>query len=104
MNRFPSLMVAVFFLAAGTVSQTAIAGQMDLGKLPPAKSQRSSSMVQGEVTKIDGEFYTVKDQAGKEVRLHVDTRTSMIGNITQGTKIQAEVEKDGRTTLLKAVK
>ena len=32
---------------------------------------------QGDVLKIDGEYYVVKDSTGKEVRLHVDKTSKL---------------------------
>ena len=34
-----------------------------------------SKIIEGSVLKIEGEFYTVHDTAGHEVRLHVDKST-----------------------------
>jgi hypothetical protein len=55
-----------------------------------------SLLVEGRVVKIDGDSYLVKDISGREVRLHVDGRTSKDGNITIGDHVQAHV--DGGTT------
>ncbi len=51
-----------------------------------------SLVVEGRVMKIDGDSYLVKDISGREVRLHVDGRTSKDGNITIGDTVQALVD------------
>jgi hypothetical protein len=51
-----------------------------------------SRLVEGNVVKIDGESYLVKDISGKEVRLHVDGRTTKDGNITIGDHIHAHLD------------
>jgi hypothetical protein len=51
-----------------------------------------SLLVEGRVVKIDGDSYLVKDISGREVRLHVDGRTSRDGNITIGDNIQARID------------
>ena len=51
-----------------------------------------SLLVEGRVVKIDGDSYLVKDISGREVRLHVDGRTSKDGNITIGDHVQAHVD------------
>jgi hypothetical protein len=53
-------------------------------------SQQAASTVKGELLKIQGEFYTVKDQSGSEVRLHVNKETKLEGPVNIGDKIEAE--------------
>lgn len=56
----------------------------------------SSKLVEGDVLKIEGEFYTVHDTAGHEVRLHVDKATHLEGGpIKAGDKVEAHVTDQG---------
>jgi len=55
----------------------------------------SRSVVTGEVLKIDGKDYLVKDQSGKEVHFQLDERTLMNANPKVGDKIMAKVEPQG---------
>lgn len=48
--------------------------------------------VEGEVLKITGDSYFVKDISGKEVRLDVDKDTKKDSNVTVGDKIVARVD------------
>ncbi len=50
----------------------------------------STQTVNGDLLKIDGEFYVVKDMAGKEIRLHVDKTTTLDGAINVGDKVEAQ--------------
>jgi len=50
--------------------------------------QPAFPFVKGELMKIEGEFYTVRDAEGKEVRVHVDKRTKMDGAFTVGDKVE----------------
>ena len=53
-------------------------------------------MVTGEVTKIDGNYYTVKDKSGKVVNFQIDqSRTMMHTHPIVGDRIMAEVEPQG---------
>ena len=54
-----------------------------------------SSIVEGNVLKIEGEFYTVHDTAGHEVRLHVDKTTHLEGAFKAGDKVEAHVTDKG---------
>lgn len=60
-----------------------------------------SQTVKGDLLKIEGEFYVVKDTAGKEVRLHVDKSTKLEGNIRTGDKIEAQATEKGHATSIK---
>src|SRR5437867_6367057 len=51
-----------------------------------------AGMIEGEVLKIDGESYLVKEAAGKEVHLKVDNKTWKDGNITVGDNIQINLD------------
>lgn len=53
------------------------------------------SVVTGELLKIDGKDYVVKDQSGKEVHFQIDERTMMNANPKVGDKIRAKVEPQG---------
>jgi hypothetical protein len=53
-------------------------------------------MVQGKVTKIDGDFYVVEDYEGKEVRIYVSKDTKkMKGPKKPGDSIRAEITMGG---------
>ncbi len=52
--------------------------------------------VDGTLLKIEGEFYVIKDRTGREVRLHVNNSTMLLGGKKQaGDMIRAEVTEDG---------
>jgi hypothetical protein len=57
-----------------------------------SSSSSPSLFVEGRVVKIEGDSYLVKDISGREVRLHVDDRTSKDGNITIGDTVQARID------------
>ena len=53
-------------------------------------------MVQGKLTKIDGDFYVVEDYEGKEVRIYVSKDTKKInGSKKPGDSIRAEITSGG---------
>jgi len=55
-----------------------------------------SNLLEGNVLKIEGEFYTVHDMAGHDVRLHVDKTTHLEGGVFKvGDKIEAHVTDKG---------
>jgi uncharacterized protein YdeI (BOF family) len=59
--------------------------------------------VKGDLLKIDGEFYVVKDTAGKEIRLHVDKTSQLEGTFKAGDKIEAQATDKGHASSIKLV-
>ena len=76
--------------------QAGIRGELDKFK--------GGFVIQGEVMRIDGENYVVKGQDGKEVRLHVNEATEKTGTITQGDRIEAEVNNQNHALSITPLK
>jgi hypothetical protein len=70
MKKLIGLLVFAVILSFGMVTLTYAAGEM---------AAPGSQTVKGELLKIEGEFYVVKDTADKEVRLHVDKTSKLEG-------------------------
>ena len=53
--------------------------------------------VKGEIVKIDGEHYVVREASGVEVRMHVDSRTEKRSDMTPkvGEHVLAKVDAKG---------
>jgi hypothetical protein len=52
---------------------------------------------------MEGEFYTVHDTAGHEVRLHVDKTTKLDGAFKTGDKVEVQVRDKGHALSMKHV-
>jgi hypothetical protein len=63
----------------------------------------STQTIIGDLLKIDGEFYVVKDMAGKEIRLHVDKTTTMDGAMKVGDKVEAQATEKNHAGSIKHV-
>ena len=63
----------------------------------------STQTINGDLLKIEGEFYVVKDMAGKEVRLHVDKTTVLDGTIKVGDKIEVQATEKNHAASIKHV-
>ena len=57
--------------------------------------------VKGDLMKIDGEYYVVKDSTGKEVKLHVDSTSKIEGAPKAGDKVEAQMTPTGHATSIK---
>jgi uncharacterized protein YdeI (BOF family) len=94
-----SISVLAMLFALGMISASYAAD-------PAAKSTGSSAAqtLKGEVLKIDGENYTIKDASGKEVRIHVDKTTKTEGALKVGDKVEAQTTPEGHATSIKTAK
>lgn len=78
--------------------------------LPPAQpldpalsagQTAGAQTVKGELLKIEGENYVVKDASGMEIRLHVSKETKTESLPQVGDKIEAQVTAEGHATEIK---
>ena len=81
-------------LGVGMVTLSYAAGDM---------AAPDSQTVKGDLLKIDGEFYVVKDMAGKEIRLHVDKTSQLDGTFKAGDKIEAQATDKAHASSIKHV-
>lgn len=81
MKKLMGLFLFAMILSGGMVSLSFAAGDM---------AETSTQTVKGDLLKMDGEFYVVKDMLGKETRLHVDKTTKLEGTIKTGDKVEAQ--------------
>jgi hypothetical protein len=60
-----------------------------------------TEMFRGDLLKIEGEYYVVRDMAGKEIRLHVDKTTALDGVVKEGDKIEAQATENNHAASIK---
>jgi hypothetical protein len=81
MKKLIGLFVFAMMVSVGVASLSYAADEM---------APVSTQTIQGDVLKIDGEFYVVKEMSGKEIRLHVDKTTTLDDAIKTGDKVEAQ--------------
>jgi hypothetical protein len=94
MKKLIGLFVIAMALSAGMASLSFAAGDM---------AAPSTQTVIGDLLKIDGEFYVVKDMAGKEIRLHADKTTTLDGAIKVGDKVEAQATEKNHAVSVRHV-
>ncbi len=57
--------------------------------------------VEATLVKIDGEFYMLKDKAGKEFKGHFNDKTKKVGDIKAGSMVVISIDDKGHTTEIK---
>ena len=56
-----------------------------------SNSAKGAKTIKGELSRVEDGNYFVKVKDGKEVRLHTDKTTQMMGEIKKGDRIEAKV-------------
>jgi membrane protein implicated in regulation of membrane protease activity len=84
------LFVQFMFAMVIGVTMVSLSYATNLTESPTPKT------VKGDLLKIDGEFYVVKDMAGKQIRLHADWTTVLDGAIKVGDKVEVQATESSR--------
>jgi len=66
---------------------------------PDLKERVTKDAVKGTLIKMDGEYYWIKDNDGKETKVHVDMSTKL-DKVKVGDKVKAYITDKGHVTTL----
>ena len=66
---------------------------------PTIKERLTKNTIKGTLMKIEGEYYSIKDDDGKQHRIHVDKSTKL-DKVMTGDMVKAYVTDQGHTTTL----
>jgi hypothetical protein len=65
---------------------------------------KGDKTIKGEVLRVEGDNYFVKGQDDKEVRMHTDKTTLIMGNIRQGDRIEANVNDQNHALSIRSAR
>lgn len=100
MYKFVALVMAVAFTSLLGVTAAWSDDPMSQKEAKPDLKERlMKDAVKGTLMQINGEHYVIKDDDGKEVRVHVDTSTKM-DKVVKGDRVKAYVTEKGHATTL----
>ena len=69
---------------------------------PTLKERITKDTVKGTLMKVEGEFYSIKDDDGNVTKIHVDKSTKM-DKVVVGDMVKAYITEKGHTTTLQRV-
>jgi hypothetical protein len=106
MNKQAGAIVVSILFAVGSAAASYAADVIESlqGSNPPKvkvganatpEGETPRSVVAGELVKIDGKYYVVKDQSGKEPRIQLNERTMMNTVPKAGDKTRTQVKPQG---------
>ena len=67
-------------------------------------AQKSAKTIKGELSRVEDGNYFVKVKDGKEVRLHTDKTTQMMGEIKKGDRIEAKVNNQNHALSIRSTR
>ena len=99
MNKLTLSILTMMALGVGTGTVGAADPMSDKEAKPTLGERFSKDTVKGTLMRMDGEYYSIKDNDGKEIKIHVDTSTKL-DKVLVGDKVKAYVTDKGHTTTL----
>jgi hypothetical protein len=97
--NFTVSVLTVVMLGFGAGIAGAADPMSDKEAKPTLGERITKDTVKGTLMRLDGEYYWVKDTAGKEIRLHVDASTKL-DKVVKGDRVKAYITDTGHTTTL----
>jgi hypothetical protein len=77
MSRYIRIVVMIVVLGFGAGTILAADPMKEKEATPSIGERLTKDAVKGTLLKIDGEYYVIKDNDGKQVRVHVDKSTKL---------------------------
>jgi len=100
-----SFALALVFGSTASALEPLVQAQADnpqgIQSTKPQPDKILKNEVRGELLKIDGDLYTVKEMNGKEVRMQIDKETRVDRDLKPGDKVEAKVMPQGYIWSLK---
>jgi hypothetical protein len=62
-----------------------------------------AKVVKGDLVRIDYGDYIIKEKDGKEVLVHVDRKTQIMGQIKKGDRVEAKVDAKDSALLIRSL-
>ncbi|HEY6086034.1 MAG TPA: hypothetical protein VIU63_11615 [Nitrospira sp.] len=94
---FLSMLITVVLGLSGIVQ--AADPMSDKEASPTLKERLTKDAVKGTLMKMEGEYYWIKDNDGKETKIHVDKSTKL-DKVVVGDHVKAYITDKGHTTTL----
>ena len=87
-------------LCLGLSQAAAYAGQADE---EGARRLAQAKVIKGDLVRIDYGDYIVKEQDGKEVRVHMDKKTQIMGQLSKGDRVEVKVDDKNNALAIRSL-
>ena len=79
------------------LSQAAHAADDEVG----ASRLEQAKVIKGVLVNVEYGDYIIKDKDGKEVRVHIDNKTQVMGQVKKGDRVEAKVDDKNNALLIR---
>jgi hypothetical protein len=62
-----------------------------------------ATVIKGNLVSIDYGDYVIKEKDGREVRVHIDKKTQVMGQIKKGDRVEAKVDAKDNALLIRSL-
>ncbi len=93
------LLSVALVAAVGSGSGVLAATMSEKEASPTIKERITKDTIKGTLMRMEGDYYWIKDEDGKERKIHVDKSTKM-DKVVVGDMVKAYVTDQGHTTTL----
>jgi hypothetical protein len=102
MKRALTVLLGIILLSFSAGLGQAADPMSDKEASPTLKERMTKDTVKGTLMKVEGEFYSIKDDDGNVTKIHVDKSTKM-DKVIVGDMVKAYITEKGHTTTLQRV-
>ena len=88
-----SILKVAGVLSCGVLLCLGLSQAAHAGEETGASRLERATTIKGDLVRVGYGEYVVKGQDGKEVRLTIDKKTQMMGQIKQGDRVEAKVDE-----------
>ncbi|MGQ0812104.1 MAG: hypothetical protein ACT4OO_12880 [Nitrospiraceae bacterium] len=99
MNKLIISFLAAGILSLGAGAATAADPMSEKEASPDLKERLTKDAVKGTLMKMEGDYYWIKDNDGKQTKIHVDMSTKM-DKVKVGDTVKAFITEKGHATTL----
>lgn len=66
-----------------------------------ASRLEQAKVIKGVLVNVEYGDYIIKDKDGKEVRVHIDNKTQIMGQVKKGDRVEAKVDDKNNALLIR---
>jgi hypothetical protein len=96
-TKVVSVLSCGVLLCLGLSQAAQAADEVGASRLEQAK------VIKGDLVRIDYGDYVIKEKDGKEVRVHIDKKTQIMGQIKKGDRVEAKVDDQDSAMLIRSL-
>jgi hypothetical protein len=96
-TKLVSVLSCGVLLCLGLSQEAYAADEVGASRLQQAK------VIKGDLVHVDYGDYIIKEKDGKEVRVHTDKKTQIMGQVKKGDRVEAKVDDQNNALSIRSI-